>query len=43
MPKFLGTTTYLSGGIGVGGVVEQTFALKITSIAGCHALMRFLR
>ena len=33
----------LSGGIGVHRVVEYSFALKITLIAGCYGLMRFLR
>jgi len=32
-----------SGGISVPGVVAYSFALKITSIAGCYGLMRFLR
>jgi len=29
--------------LGVRGVVEYSFVLKITSIAGCYGLMRFLR
>jgi len=42
MPKFLGKTIKLSGGICVPGVVECSFPLKITSIAECYGLMRFL-
>ena len=29
--------------INIPGVVEYSFVLKITSIAGCYGLMRFLR
>jgi len=43
MPKFLGTTAYLSGGIGIPAVVENSFVLKITPIAGSYGLMRILR
>jgi len=43
MTKFFGTTTQLSEGTVVPVVIEYSFALNITSIAGCYGLMRFLR
>jgi hypothetical protein len=43
MPKYLGTITELSGGIGVLKVGECSFVLKISPIAGNYRLMRILR
>jgi len=42
MPKYLGTITLLSGGIGVLEVVECSFVLKIISTAGNCGLTKMI-